>query len=189
MYKKSIVTCRGRKDIALTEHIKRIRTEFLTDAELIKKLMGSDNMKAAYVEFKIEVPLNVTGDLNTGSKIDEIQSALEEYLIPLDAEILSHSIISKEIVYTNFRGKAFTADQMHSFVNSWMEMNEPFASMNGTLYNLAKEEVYSTLLTLLDGGDPSAIHDTLNSEHVSNVMDSINRKIDSILSMSHPVID
>ncbi|MFX3643483.1 MAG: hypothetical protein ACE3L7_33330 [Candidatus Pristimantibacillus sp.] len=40
-------------------------------------------MEAAFVEFKIEVPLNVTGDLNAGNKIEEIRTALEEYLIPL----------------------------------------------------------------------------------------------------------
>lgn len=139
-------------------------------------------MEAAFVEFKIEVPLNVTGDLNVGNKIEEIQTALEEYLIPLDAEVLSHNIISKDIVYRNFRGKAFTADQIFSFVNSWMEVNEPFASMKGTIYKLAKDEVYNTVLNLLDGRDPSTIHDMLDPDHVIFVMDSINKRLDVILA-------
>lgn len=139
-------------------------------------------MKTAYAVFNIEVPLNVTGDTNTGNRIEAIKTELEEYLTPLDAEVLSHIIINKDIVYRNFRGKGFTSDQILNLINSWMAMNEPFASMKGTMYNLAREEIFHNILSLLDGRDPSAIPEVLDPDHVITVMDSINRRLDIILA-------
>lgn len=55
--------------------------------------------------------------------------------------------------------------------------------MKGTIYKLAKDEVYNTVLNLLDGRDPSTIHDMLDPDHVIFVMDSINKRLDVILAL------
>lgn len=139
-------------------------------------------MEKTFVEFKIEIPLNVSEDTNTTQVVQELQNIIEENLVSLDVDILGHNIINKEIVYTNFRGKVFTYEKFCSYLDSWMENVEPFASMRGTIYELAQSEIFKTALDLLDGRDPGTIHDMFGKEDVFNVMDAINNKLDELIA-------